>query len=140
MGYQSRFVRPDVDVLTISHGDTLTVKRRLNSGERRALFSAMYQETRAGLLRVNPMQVGVATVMAYLVDWSLRDESGQLVDIKGQPAVSVAAALDALDEESFLEIKGAIEAHEQRMTEERSAEKNATGGGSGSSATSPSPS
>ena len=48
---RSRFVRPDVTVLHISEGDTLTVKRRLNAGEHRAMFARMYLAGVDGQLR-----------------------------------------------------------------------------------------
>ena len=77
---ESRVVQSECDVLKITRGDTLTVKRRLNAGERRAMFEAM---------RVNGEYqrslVGIAAVIAYLVDWSLTDGAGKLLVIAGKP-------------------------------------------------------
>lgn len=133
----SRFIRPDTDTLTISQGDTLVVKRRLNAGERRQMFAEMYRESLDGRLRFNPVTTGISRVLAYLVDWSLKDE-GKPVVIRDQPTSVVAAALDGLDPDSFTEILAAIEAHEDRMTTAREQEKNGQDGATESSATSPS--
>jgi len=78
-------------------------------------------------------------VTAFLVDWSLRDDTGKPVVIREQPIEVVEAALDALDPESFAEIKGAIEAHEIAMAAERAQEKNGQGGVIELPAISPSP-
>jgi hypothetical protein len=51
----------------------------------------------------------------------------------------MAAVLDALDPDSFREIRDAIDAHEAAMVEERIAAKNPQGGEIPSSAISPSP-
>ena len=131
----SRFVRPDVVTIKISQGDTLTVKRRLTSGERRASFARMYLAGADGRLKVNPLATGMALITAYLVDWSLVDDDGKLVVIRDQPVEAVTAALDALDQESFTEIKEAIEAHERDMNVEREAERAVPFGASASSVT-----
>lgn len=136
-----RFVRPEILTVPISQGDTLVVKKRLNAGERRAMFAAMSDATASaasGALRLNHLQVGMATILAYLLDWSLRDDDGRPVVIRDQPRQVVEAALDALDPESFGEILKAIEDHEKAMTLEREAEKNARDGETGLPATSPS--
>lgn len=119
----NRFVRPETAVLTISQGDTLTVKRRLNAGEQRAMFAQMYTAGVDGAMRANPMQSGVALVLAYLLDWSLVDESGKTVPIRDQPYATVKAALDALDPLSFAEVRQAIEQHDAAMDAERAEEK-----------------
>lgn len=133
-----RFIRPETAVLRISNGDTLTVKKRLSAGEQRAMFAQMYVPNLDGVLKVNPLATGLARMIAYLVDWSLTDDSGQRVVIAGQPIDAVTSALDALAPEDFAEIKDAIEAHEVAMLEEREAQKK-TGGATSSAATLPSP-
>jgi hypothetical protein len=119
----SRFVRPDTAVLTISRGDTLIVKRRLNAGEQRARFARMSLSGVDGSLNVNRLQVGLATITAYLLDWSLTDDSQRPVVIRDLSEPDLAAKLDALDPESFSEIREAIEAHEAAMEAERAVEK-----------------
>lgn len=135
----SRFVRPETRTLTLSNGDALTVRKRLTHGEQSAAYQRMYLAGVDGKLKVNPLQTGMALVTAYLLDWSLKDEEGIGVPaIKGKPLEEVEAALNAMAEESFLEIKGAIEAHEREMGAERAAGKQ-SGGEHKSSPTSPSP-
>jgi hypothetical protein len=136
----SRFVRPDTKVLKISQGDTLTVKRRLNHGEQSAAFARMYLAGVDGQMRVNPMEVGLQTIVAYLVDWSLTDDNGKLVIIRDQPVETVVAALHALSPEDFAEIRAAIDAHEAAMQAERSEEKKLQASPPVGAAISPSPS
>lgn len=135
----SRFVRPDVTKLKISGGDTLVVKRRLNAGEQRAAFARMATAAADGSLHVNRLQVGHAMVLAYLVDWSLTDDSGKVVEIRDRPIEAIEAALNALDSESYTEIKTAIEDHDAAIREAREQEKNGPDGANESSAISPSP-
>jgi hypothetical protein len=135
--------------LKISQGDTLTVKRRLNAGESRRAYERMMTTdpvecpkcgfTSDGEPRIDRGKQGIATILAYLVDWSFTDDNDELVVIRDQPDAVVTAALDALDTESFLEVKSAIETHDIAMMRERIAEKNDQGGGNGSSVTLPSP-
>ncbi len=119
----SRFIRPDVRTLTISHGDTLVVRARLTAGERRARFARMYLAGVDGKFTVNPMQVGLSTITAYLLDWSLRDHDGQTVAIRDVPLAALEQTLDQLAAEDFDEIRQAIDAHEAAMDAERAAEK-----------------
>lgn len=120
----SRFVRPETAILKLSHGDTLTVKRRLNAGEHRARFARMSLAGVDGTLNVNRLQIGLATITAYLLDWSLTTDDGAPVVIRGVSLDHLTSTLDGLDPESFTEIREAIEAHEIAMDAERAAEKN----------------
>lgn len=133
----SRFVRPDTTTLKISDGDTLTVKRRLNTGEQRTVFGTMSRELADGTLRANPLEVGIALVTAYLVDWSLTDADGVRVEIRGVPPEQLRAVLDELEPDVFEEIRVAINAHVDAQAVIRAAEKNGKDGGSGSPAISP---
>jgi len=130
----SRFVRPDVKVLTLANGDTLTVRRRINSGQQRAAFNRMYKPGADGKLHVDPLMTGIALVSAYLLDWTLRDDDDRIVDIRGAAVEELIDILDSLTPESFTEIKEAIEAHEGRMVAERLAEKNDRDGENSASA------
>jgi len=136
----SRFVRPQTTVVPLSNGDTITIKTRLSSGERRAAFSRLYLAGTDGRLRVNPLQSGLAMMTEYLVDWNLTDDDGAHVPIRGLTVTELESVLDSLDDESFAEIKRAIEAHEQRMAAARAEEKKTQAGVSGDDPTSPSPS
>lgn len=108
----TRFVRPETTRLTISDGDTLTVRTQLSAGEQRARFARMSQPGPSGQLQLNRLQVGLATILAYLLDWSLSGEDGQRVEIRHVSADELAATLDSLDPDSFAEILKAIETHE----------------------------
>jgi len=134
----SRFVRPETTTLHISQGDTLIVKRRLTAGEHRDMLvrgSVMGEDEK---LHVNPAQIGLAAMTAFLVDWSFVDDRGQHVEIRGLSIADLEACLRALDPDDFEEVKTAIEAHENAMTAERDQEKKHQAGASGSVSTSPS--
>lgn len=139
----SRFVRPDTTILHISKGDTLTVKRRLNAGEQRALFAQMATVQDSGAYKPNYMQIGLARVVAYLVDWSLVDDAGKLVALtnNGMPKSrdEVAAIVDGLSLDDFSEIREAIETHIEAQDAELALEKNGQGIASASPAISSSP-
>jgi len=138
MEKRSRFTRPDSTVLRLANGDTLTVKRRLTAGEQRAMFARMYH-TVNGSMRVNTLQVATATCLAYLLDWNLTDDDGQLVEIRGLPPEDLAAVLDSLTPEDFKEISNAIDAHSTAMEDARDQEKKTEPGAAASSSISPSP-
>ena len=135
---ESRVVRPETKRLVISKGDWLLVKRRLNTGEKRRYFAAIYHDNAGGRLTVAPLQTGVALVVAYLLDWSLVDEAGAVIPILDTDDATKLAAIDALDYDSFLEIKRAIEAHEEAQDADAAAKKTIPDGSLTSEATSPS--
>ena len=138
----SRFVVPETDVVTLplregqTEADWLLVRRRLNEGERRAMFARMYLSSN-GTTHVDPQAVGVSTVVAYLLDWSFTDPQGQRVIIAEKSPADVATMLNALDPEFFTEVREAIEAHEERQA---AAKKKTQAGATGSPAISASPS
>lgn len=132
----SRFVRPETTILSISKGDTLTVKCRLTAGEQRARFARMSLAGEDGALNLNRLQVGLATVTAYLLDWSLKDDDGKPVRIHGLTVSALESILDNLDMASFTEIRDAIDTHESEMDR---ASKNGQGGAIESSAILPLP-
>ena len=135
---ESRVVRPDTKRLEISAGDWLLVKRRLNAGEQRRAFARMYRDTAEGRRVVDPLETGVALVLGYLLDWSLIDERGQVIDIREADDATKLAALDAIDYDSFCEIKDAIEAHQKANEAEDAAKKKIPPGETPPAATSPS--
>jgi hypothetical protein len=121
----SRVRRPDVDVLPISGGDTLTVKRFLTAGEFRTLMRSATKTVKIDAdtklngqdweLEIDPTESGVATVLAYLLDWTFTDFDGRPLAIRDQPPAVVRAALDAIDAASYMEVQRAIQAHDQTM-------------------------
>ena len=126
----SRFARPDTIDLPISHGDILTVKRRLNAVDSRRLKG----------MEAIPTLAEPGLVMAYLVDWTLKDDAGKPVVIEGVSTEALAHAIDALDEDAFDEIYAAVAAHRDAMKAERLAEKNGRGDEKKSPVIFPSPS
>ena len=121
--------------MTLSNGDTLTVKQRLTNGETRAAYERMLGAD--GTTKSNPLGTAMAVVTAYLVDWHL---AGEDVPIRALSVDDLATVLDNLTPDDFEEIRVAIDGHEAAMAAERAAAKNAQGGGKESAATSPSPS
>lgn len=135
----SRVVRPETTKIDISDGDWLIVKKRLNHGEQQESFARKYIADAFGGNRVNLKLAGMDRVTAYLVDWSLIDLEDRAIPIRGKPIDEVEAALNAIDPESFAEIRDAIAVHEVTMKAERDAKKNGPDGATASSPTSPSP-
>jgi hypothetical protein len=135
---RNRFVSPELCVLHLGEGDTLTVKRRLTAGEERAAHARMYV-LHHGKRELDPFETGIALICAYLVDWSLTDASGSVATIRDQPYDVVRAAVDLLDPEDFREVRAAIETHDRDMAIERAEKKRIRSGAPTSPATSPSP-
>lgn len=134
----SRVRRPDIETLPISGGDTLTVKKFLTAGEFRALVRSVTKPVTLDAggvpghdisLEIDPIESGVATVLAYLLDWTFTDFDGRPLVIKDQPPAVVRAALDAIDADSYMEVQKAIQAHDQTMRAFAAMEKK-TGAGS----------
>lgn len=144
----SRVRRPELDVLPIAGGDTITVKRFLTAGEFRTLMRAATKPVRldmatasAGhdvMLEIDPTESGVATVLAYLIDWTFTDFDGRPLVIRDQPAAVVRGLLDAIDAQSYKDVQRAIQAHDQTMRAYVAAEKKTTAGATTPDPTSPS--
>jgi hypothetical protein len=133
----SRFVRPETAKLEISDGDWLLVKKRLTAGEQRKAFARIVKRLEVGKpTELDPEATGLAKIVAYLLDWSLVDDTGAIVPVRDQPAAVVESALLALDPESFREIHDLITAHEEREAEALAQEKKRRTGAIASSATS----
>lgn len=130
----SRFVKPETCVLTLKNGDTLIVKKRLNRGEKAAMFSAMRGPGDEGF---NPAAVGLARVLAYLIDWNLQDENTPLRNLSDAERTPI---LNSLDPEFFREVVVAIDEHEEKVQAEIDAAKKAHAGETASPAISSSPS
>lgn len=124
----SRFVRPETRTLTLANGDQLTVRARLTAGEQRASYARLYRPGADGRLQMDPLQLGVGVILAYLLDWNLKDDAGQAVPIRDLGTDDLQRVIDALDPDSFTEIRTAIEAHEAAMLAEREAQKKTDGG------------
>jgi len=137
---RSWFVRPETKRLDLSDGQWLLIKERLNVGEERAMNARLYFTGDDGQLHVNLLQVGVAIVTAHLLDWSLTDDDGKPIPIRGLSAGDMQQVLDNLLPERYAEIRKAVEAHDDAVRAARTQEKKLPAGESAPAATSPSPS
>jgi hypothetical protein len=119
----SRIVAPGTTRLTLSRGDWLLVKQRLNAGETLDLFERAapgIDVTAPGVLqRLPPSKVGMAIILAYLLDWSLVDPQGTPIPIRGATPEEIEAALRLLDFDSFIEVMNTITAHDAAMRQEK---------------------
>jgi hypothetical protein len=134
--------KPETTTIPISHGDTITVKKHLSSGESRAMVRQMYtlHPVTGESVTADPVTIGLARVRAYLLDWTVCGPDGQPLVIWQRPADEVQAALDAIDPECYTEVLRAIETHAIAMHAERSEKKTPPAGETTSSSSSPSPS
>lgn len=123
-----RFVQPDVVRLPLSDGDWIDVKKELNAGEQRRVFSrlvkAMHFNEKA---EVDPEQVGLSKVVEFLVGWSFTDSGGKPVPVS-------EAAIGNLDGATYAEIVKAVDAHEEASDKARDERKNEKGDETRSSA------
>lgn len=137
---RDRLVEPETQRLSISDGDFLDVKKRLNHGEHDDYLARIspYQ-TPGEPFRMETRQIRTSKVLAYLLGWSLTHKGQPIPYDVDMPENTRLATLNSLDTASFAEIFKAIEAHETKVEQEDEARKNGTGGATGSSAISPSP-
>lgn len=120
---RSRVVMPETKRIDLSDGDWIVVRKRLTHGETQEAFKRRYLSGVDGRLHVDPVQIGHAQIVAYLVDWSMTNPDGTTIAIKGQGADYIEGALNSFDDDSVAEILAAIRQHEVDMTEARDAEK-----------------
>jgi len=121
MARKCRFVKPEIVRLELSDGDWLEVKKRLSIGEERASFQQISGSiNNEGWIRPNVEMVGIAEVLAYLVDWSL-------IDANDKPVKVSKDALLSMDPDDYKEIEEAVQAHIKKMDAERAHEKKVAG-------------
>jgi hypothetical protein len=129
----SDFVSPKIDRIPLSNNRFIDVKRRLNAGEKRRIFSRMVSKFESGgEPQIDMQMVGLTKLVEYLVGWSFSDDEGTPVKVSED-------AINNLDPDLYAEVLKAIEAHEERIDKEREQEKNALAGENGSSTISSSP-
>jgi len=124
-------VQGKVTRIELPGGEWIEVKERLNAGERRDMFALMRRERPNGLTEFDSTLVLRAKFQAYILGWSF-----SMID--GADAPITPAAFDALDEETFDEIRDALAAHEAAIAREVAAKKNSRVGGTKSDPISPS--
>jgi len=144
----SRVVVPGSKQLPLSNGDWILVKTALSVGERHDSYEHMYLRnpdgsfvvSADGRLIVSPANSRIASILSYLLDWSLTDLKGEPLAIRGASPDEVKSMLRSIDEDSFTEIADLIRAHEVAITKAREEKKRSRAGGTGSNPTSASPS
>jgi len=120
---RSRVVIPETRRIEISDGDWILVRKRLTHGETQEAFKRRYLSGVDGRLHVDPVQIGHAQILAYLVDWSLTTPEGDTIAIRGETADFIEGALNSFDDDTVAEILTAIRKHEADMDAARAAEK-----------------
>lgn len=137
---RDRIVEPESVRLSISDGDYIDVKKRLNHGEHDDYLARIAPLQTAGeRLRYETRQVRTGKVLAYLLGWSLTHKGAPIPFSPEMPDNARLATINSLDQDTFFELFLAIDAHEDRVQAERDALKNAQSGGNVSLTTSPSP-
>lgn len=121
------FIKPEVVRIPIEGNHWIEVKKRLTAGEARKLSASAVKEVRTdGRVTPDFEAMGKAEAMAYLVDWSLRDENDKPIPIDTD--AKKLAVLDNMSEEGFEVISKAIAAHADAIKEEIDAQKKTKAG------------
>jgi hypothetical protein len=116
------FVRPDSVRLPIGEGHWIEVRKRLNAGESRKMFARVVKDMTAGeKAQLDPEQVGLTKLVAYVLGWSF-------TGFDGKPVPFSVAAMDNLDPDIYAEMIKAIDQHIEDQDAARSAEKNESAG------------
>jgi len=119
----SRYRKPEEMRITLEGGDWLLVRKHLTAGEAREAAARVYGVGADGKPEINLREAGIATVVAYLIDWSITDANDKPVVIRDQSQEFIAAALVAQTPESVVEIIKVVQAHDAAMIAERAVEK-----------------
>lgn len=120
------FVSPEVVRLPLSGGNWVDVKKRLNAGEARRVFTRQLKTMHLGeKAELDPAQVGRSRLEEYIVGWSA-------------PAAYTPDALENLTPARYAELVAVIDTHDEAVDAAVAVEKNAPGGESTLPALSPS--
>lgn len=115
---RNRFISPEIVRLPLSDGDWIDVKKELNAGEARRVFTKLVKTMHAGeKAELNPEDVGKTKLVEYLIGWSFIDQDGR-------PSAYSPEALDDLEPDTYNEIAKAIETHEEAAEKARAERKN----------------
>lgn len=128
--------RPESVRVSLADGHWLLVKKFLTAGEERRMSSRSMILHPGEKPEIDFMQLGTSSIVEFLIDWSLVDPDGHVIAIRDQPANVVAAALDGLDPDAFVEVQDAINTHVAAMAALKAEEKKQQAIESESSATS----
>lgn len=125
------FVEPESVRLNLSGGQWIDVKKELNAGEARDIFTDLVKGMHAGsAAELDPKNVGVSKILVYVLGWSLKRQ--------GVPIPFTRDALLSLRPAKFQEIVDAVDTHEQATLKEIEERKNDLGDASGLPSASPS--
>ena len=104
-------VIPREVTLPLANGRTVTVWAELNHGQYIAMLARMFTEATNGEMRRDVIKTTDATVIAYLLDWTLTDPQGERIPVRGQAPAAVQDALNNLRQSVAQDVKRVIEAH-----------------------------
>jgi hypothetical protein len=143
-------VRPpdDGQIIQLSHGHFIIVKKWLTAGEYNQTFKRMVKSMKTGEsdkdgkskadIEYDIEQMGgLSQAVEYLLDWSMKDLDGKPIVIVGKTPEYRQHALLSLPPEGYQAITKAIDAHVEKMKAESEDPKNELSG-SDTPATSPS--
>jgi hypothetical protein len=137
---RDRIVEPESVRLPISDGDYIDVKKQLNHGEHDDYWARVAPfQTVGEPMRMETRQVRTGKLLVYLLGWSLTHKGAPIPMSPEMPESARLATINSLDQDTFIELYLAVDAHEDRVQAERTARKNAQSGSGGSSTISPSP-
>jgi hypothetical protein len=129
------FVSPAPHRLTLSDGQFVDIRKRLNHGEREDMFARIAP---SGVL--DRRWVRTAKLLAYVIGWSLTKDGAPVPMSPDLPEQDRIDVFRALDPDRAVQIHEAIEAHETAMEQERAAQKKILSGSPAANATSALPS
>lgn len=122
MERRCRFVQGEVVRLPLPGDEWIDVKRELNAGEARGVFSSLVKKMDVGAAaELDPERVGLTKVVAYVVGWSL-------LNTQGRPEPVSESAFNGLDQQTYIDIVTAVDLHDAACGAIRQARKNGQGG------------
>jgi hypothetical protein len=121
----SKTVRIDIP----KHGEWIDIKAQLSIAERNEITKRGVRHAGIGddakdqkaitSVGLDIPGAKVEKVVQYLVDWSMKDEGGTLVILRGKTEGERRDLVKALDEDTFAAIEEAIDGHEKAQGEAR---------------------
>lgn len=109
-------VRPSVRVVPLEDGVSITIREHLTHGEATDSNALMWVR-KDGKADIEPRMVMYATVLAYLVDWTVPDFNGDIIPIRGLSQEDLLSTLRNLTPPAFNAIHEAINAHDRASRE-----------------------
>lgn len=126
----SHVVIPGTVRLPLAGEDYLTVKRRLTAGETLDLFERAapgIDFARIKTAALSPAKVGMALLLAYVVDWSLVAPDGTPLELRHASEEDKERLFRQLTIEKYLELIHVVSAHDTALRQEKKLPATATG-------------